>query len=134
MNEKLTLADCFKYPNAKVFYDNIQYEIHYILKYTELVWLKTGVFEEGKDAGDIPISDCKLILRPLSDLTEGESNYCEKLEREFPNQYYTVNKKYCRNERDKVRLHFRNIKIVDYLRSINIDIDGFIEAGKAVSQ
>lgn len=105
--EKLTLEIAMKYPNAKLISDrNINYnnlEAFIRGKYYAL-WLKTD--------DSIHISDYKLILRPIESLTEEENKMVDKL------------------SYDKVPYEF--LSRINYLRSINIDIDGLEEKGLAV--
>ena len=84
-------------------------------------WVK--VVREIELLNDV-IMDCKLKLRPLSDLTgEGKDALLD---------LYTEGLSILQKEDT---YHFQaSQKVVDYLRSINIDIDGFIEAGKAVAE
>ena len=111
MNEKLTLQDCFKYPKARIKYNSAKTEscesIDSFLTYSHL---------HKRD-----ISDCKLILRPLSSLTDEEKEillpkYDEAIKIAENNDTHSF-------ESSKL--------IVDYYRSINIDIDGLQERGIA---
>ena len=91
-------------------------------------WVK--VVREIELLNDV-IMDCKLKLRPLSDLTEGEKIEINKMIRPFK-----ITQEIGLNEilRDIKFYGYSLKKLFDYLRSINIDIDGFIEAGKAVAE
>jgi len=115
MNEKLTLSDCFKYPNASIQ----EFERNMRLKkcsdyenILDIIQFKIDIFGYFKE----DMSNCKLILRNLSDLTDDESFKYQDL-----SDWYG-------------EIYLDTIKSIDYLRSINIDIDGFIEAGKAVAK
>jgi len=127
--EKLTLEMCFKYPNAKVKYLDNDWEIHSIDFVNENVSLfrqtqyDVLVPEDYKTfrKTDILISDCKLILRPLSSLTDEEKGRLNLLERRFPKMDDTS---------ETFRKHYQ--KQSDYLRSINVDIDNLEEKGVAV--
>ncbi len=114
--EKLTLQDCFKYPNARieriteksvgdVFYDNV-FELIYrqgdFDSRTNTNTLK-GIFE------DYTLCEYQLILRPIESLTDEEKKIYDKLDKK-------IYKK----------------DIIDYCRSINIDIDDLQEKGVAV--
>jgi len=65
MNEnKLTLDICFKYPNAKIVLHNSEI----IKSIYHWIWL-------DKACSSNRLSDCKLILRPLSSLTDEEKHF-----------------------------------------------------------
>jgi len=128
----LTLEDCFKYPDAEIknerlnksyqdfidFFKGKQYEC----------WVKQNL--------DIKIEDCKLILRPLSSLTDKER---KKLKRilicDDSDLNYFINCITLENEDvgECIYLYLPKVKkAFDYLRSINIDIDNLQEQGVAV--
>jgi len=116
MNEKLTLADCFKYPNAMIQFKTDEIRRGFIRnifikedRELEIECFPISFYHQSTSA-------CKLILRPLSDLTDEESFKYQDL-----SDWYG-------------EIYLDTIKSIDYLRSINIDIDGFIEAGKAVAE
>jgi len=118
--EKLTLQDCFKYPNARIKFmlenkDNI-YDIKIYYSFINKLGCENGMYDSS-----IPVSDCKLILRPLSSLTDEEKGRLNLLERRFPKMDDTS---------ETFRKHYQ--KQSDYLRSINIDIDNLQEKGVAV--
>jgi len=119
--EKLTLSDCFKYPKAKVqcYGEKILYDVYFIDVRNEKLWLRNRPFEIGSDRDDISIEDCKLQLRPLSSLTDEENCLCQSLQVIHQNENGEV---YYYDSKDST----------DYLRSINIDIDGLQEKGVAV--
>jgi len=119
--EKLTLQDCFKYPNATIvrFLSTLHTGTK---KYSLLEFVNTNfVIRTGHGKSEISISDCKLILRPLSSLTDEEKGRLNLLERRFPKMDDTS---------ETFRKHYQ--KQSDYLRSINIDIDNLQEKGVAV--
>ena len=123
MTEKLTLEWCFKYPNARVQWGHYTGFIKTIYVNIECI-----EFDSEREFSVIrKVSDCKLILRPLSSLTDEEKEIEEKLKKRF---YY-----YVHNDRleimEKIVL-IESPKSIDYLRSINIDIDGLQEKGVAV--
>ena len=121
-DNKLTLADCFKYPNAKVkTRNNIVSNIYSLIIFNGEMSIEYV----------LNVYDCKLILRDIGNLTNeekkhilnsfvfelfndsaGESNW------DSFNELFAI----CENK----------MGLIDYLRSINIDIDRFIASGKAV--
>ena len=113
MSEKLTLEWCFKYPNAKIGFER-----------GHETWLGIASYSYDYNTYDEPtfdISECKLILRPLSSLTDEEKEillpkYDEAIKIAENNDTHSF-------ESSKL--------IVDYYRSINIDIDGLQERGIA---
>jgi len=113
--EKLTLQDCFKYPNARIKFkrDNEQWiDVHsFIYDYYSI----------GEPT--FSIEDCKIQLRPLSSLTVEEKKIIWAIE----NTTIEIKK-----EKSVVVLNMRNVETSDYLRSINIDIDNLQEKGVAV--
>ncbi len=127
--EKLTLEDCFKYPNAMVQFETDEVRTGFIRKIDfkadrQLVIECIPVSFYHSD-----VSDCKLQLRSIADLTEEESINVDRLDSENMGlelriPYHSDLTFFNYNEGDKL--------IFDYLRSINIDIDGFLECGKAV--
>jgi len=136
MTDKLTLSDCFKYPKAKVkkisdaeitgtykntvIYENI---ITFVVKYPML------------DEMEYEISFCKLILREITQLTDEEIKKCHDItfwnyeNTSFAERVILIDGKM---ERWDCSLLKTQRDLADYLRSINIDIDGFFECGKAV--
>ncbi len=115
MSEKLTLADCFKYPNAHIKSKRKHFFLN-VLDYLE--W----------NLQSIETKNLQLTLRSIDQLTDAErkciDNICGKLswenwQRSFEGIYTILSNK-------------KTLELFDYLRSINIDIDGFIESGKAV--
>jgi len=117
MSEKLTLADAMKYPGAVITEKNTDYTWRGILRFL------ADTINIGYD-----ISSCRLVLRSIDQLTDAEKkcidNICGKLswenwQRSFEGIYTILSNK-------------KILELFDYLRSRNIDIDGFIENGKAV--
>ena len=130
MSEKLTIANCYKYPNAKMVEFQPELKGHYFSgkKYKNILDFlshSTGAY------GGFPylekIKTYKLQLRPLSSLTEEE----KKKLLNYRDSHFKI---YEFHEDDILKLDNFNIFIADYLRSINIDIDGFIESGKAIAR
>lgn len=148
MIEKLTLRIAMKYPEAMIVrkyweFDRklsilstksnpIFIEPHWEVKiYNNITDLIIALGESSRKH----ISDCKLILRPLSRLTEDEKKYMDS-------------KKWICNKADDFWNGFENtaiqliqiayaknrIEVIDYLRSINIDIESpsLFERGIAV--
>lgn len=139
--EKLTLQDCFKYPNGKIKSNLKEYAnvIHFINEN-----FNTYISREQKGYSKDFISDCKLILRPLSSLTDEEkieiSDYifdgwdempvtCFYMVEEFIESIYEVGDN---DEFDHVWSAKDYIELINKLREWNIDIDGLQERGIAV--
>jgi len=122
MSEKLTLPDAMKYPNAEIQYaENIK--CSNIVDYFYQRYY-------NKDF-DYIIDDCQLILRSIDDLTEKEKKVIAKISLEVSEVFFQfVRYEMCCMEDYLITI--KDKKCIDYLRSINIDIDGFIENGKAV--
>jgi len=128
MIDKLTLQDCFKYPNAKItsltgitIFANVRILIEYAYKSGLSV---LNVLDSFK---------LKLILRDISELTDEEKEYAE----------YNYFFEECGDwanicEVFKCALGTfdgnNSVELADYLRSINVDIDGFFKCGKAVKE
>ena len=144
-DNKLTLADCLKYPNAKILdytgskdnpndYRNIY---DYIYKQGQLDGMNLEEITEDI-FNDYYICNCKLILRDISELTDEEM---EKISNDYLFvKCYSVklfNELFGIISVGKLINYIANkenllLPLFDYLRSINIDIDGFIKSGKAV--
>ena len=126
--EKLTLADCFKYPNAKIApYNNIYEMIQSFYFGEDLIYYS---LDDCNNAFESTLMASQLKLRPLSDLTEGEESNIGNLLCNVGIDWDNV-----KTLDDLCSYHYGKSKdLIDYLRSINIDIDGFIEAGKAVAE
>lgn len=130
--EKLTLQDCFKYPNARILktWDNGNSKTN----------IETFLWRQGENIGD-DISDCKLILRPLSSLTDEEKKIIKSYfrdvygysDRSGINKYHIDNINWLDISSITVCCEPKYLKdLFDYLRSINIDIDNLQEKGVAV--
>jgi hypothetical protein len=124
--EKLTLEICFKYPNAKIINKDKDIIVYSGIYY----WIWASVL------GTMNISDCKLILRPLSSLTDGERIICYQIDTDNVTKYHLLNE---RNKNGivpegekRIRIHYEDYKKADYLRSISVDIDSLQERGIAV--
>jgi hypothetical protein len=110
--EKLTLQDCFKYPKAKI-------------KDGSIIWdnLTNFIMEESELHHDL---DWKLILRPKSSLTDEENKKLVMLLGDIDgNGNETLSIPAWDIYRD-------DIITMDYMRSINIDIDGLKERGLCI--
>jgi hypothetical protein len=125
--EKLTLQDCFKYPNARIINKDKDIIVYSGIYY----WIWASVL------GTMNISDCKLILRPLKNsLVQAEKDYLLKTFLK-PNDY-DFDCLFFDEIEESIAflldiLPFNMVaKLIDYLRSINIDIDGLQERGVAV--
>lgn len=114
MTEKLTIADCFKYPNA---------EIIYTAKAGRRMGVKLDSFFSEMSAKYL-LPNCKLILRDISQLTDEEKGICNSF-----NKNASLTKILFVG---KSLLTDSSRDLTDYLRSIKIDIDNFIASGKAV--
>ena len=101
VNMSLTINDAMKYPNAGIKNEICTYQSIIALICNEPY--QTGINNN--------LANCKLQLRPLSSLTEQENENAKV------------------NYWDKSSI--AGINLIDYLRSINIDIDGFEKEGKA---
>jgi len=108
MTDKLTLSDCFKYPNASLI-NKLGLKCENLTEFISAT--------DGQDL-DFTLQDdgFKLILRDISELTGKEKNYIGKT----MGLLSIISKD--------------RIELIDYLRSINIDIDRFLECGKAVKE
>ena len=134
-NKKLTLADVMLYPNAEIIQGGF---IHYgIIHLYDEVIKECNDLGYGKPLEEIHhnLEECQLILRSIDELTEDEkkelirlcSDDTEVLTIESLVSKYTVD--FFIPSVD--RFH---VLAIDYLRSIGIDIDGFLENGKAVKK
>ncbi len=134
MDNKLTLADVLKYPNAQLQQLNNVGKIvtHHIEADSVTLKLVKPMNIEYR----LKYSDCKLKLRPIESLTEEEKDNLSEWQ-QFKMEVFID---YDVTDEDFVDSllgrcwHSNIIETVDYLRSINIDIDGFIKSGKAVAK
>ena len=120
--EKLTLKDWQLYPNAKgsMSFKANDFMINNIEEFIIFREKNSGTILRSLD-----ISKWKLQLRPIESLTEEEMLKVDEIivndEREFLHL-------------STILIQMKQVNIADYLRSINIDIDGFIASGKAVAE
>jgi len=123
--EKLTLKDCFKYPNARIreiLEDGISEDC--IIHHDNLL----DMLREVDEALWGELSSCKLILRPIESLTDDEKKKYES----FKNPIYLMIENASKDVIDYERVLMDTAESIDYLRSINIDIDNLKEKGVAV--
>lgn len=135
---KLTLQDFCKYNKAKVKNGKDINEIERIDFYDNMFKTEFGDWIFAKN--------CKLILRDITQLTDEEKEHIAEtyLNDSFDNSHIpkTNGKSVAsiQNIQEQITLileicSFEQIvEFIDYLRSINIDIDGFLESGKAVKE
>ena len=127
MTEKLTLEDCFKYPKAPLI-NQLKLRCENLTEFIKAV--------DGHDLEFILQDDgFKLILRDIEQLTDKEIKKCHDIsfwDREglsMEERRILIDVK---QERWECSLSKSERDLADYLRSIGVDIDGFIESGKAV--
>ncbi len=132
--EKLTLADAMKYPNAEIL-EVQQLEGTYFnaKKYKDIAEFceKNSNDIRGFRYNEIIKTHC-LILRSINELTEEEKEYIA--------DNFLITKHFW-DTRDRtfqnIINHCKTFKItnlIDHLRSIRIDIDGYLLNGKAVKK
>jgi len=125
--KELTLPDAMKYPNAEIreLYPMTDYF------YKNICELINDRIKNENFFVDCELVDCQLILRSIDDLTDKEKKY-------IANKFLFQGKslKVVGNitlEHLIVCCQTDMIKdLIDYLRSIGIDVDGFLLNGKAV--
>ena len=123
---KLTLADCYKYNKATItsvptihVFSNVKVLIEYahenMLTIQEI----------------IDFNNLKLILRSIEQLTDEEK--AQLLENHLNDQGRDILKRSSYSYGNfENRLYELDVKQTDYLRSISVDIDNFLKSGKAV--
>jgi hypothetical protein len=118
METKLTLQDCYKYPKAPLI-NELKLKCENL---TELI--KLCAFDSCNIERILTEGNFKLCLRSIEQLTDEERKHIMKLSLNplrFPVLAFGTLDFF---EDDK--------NVFDYLRSINIDIDGMLNNGKAV--
>lgn len=119
MTDKLTLQDCFKYPEAP------------LISQLGLKCENLAEFIKAVDGHDLEFilqdDDFKLILRSIEQLTDEEKKHIDRLACINPIRYVIYESKEL-----GYAIMKDDLQICDYLRSINIDIDCFLQSGKAV--
>lgn len=124
---KLTWQDVCKYYKAKILFTasyvtksrNVQSTLIYaevtnINTYYSPYYLGYININDIRDKGVVAVSDCKLILRDITQLTDEEKQEVDRLDDEG------------------IYLSYGKRLVIDYLRKISVDIDNFIASGKAV--
>ena len=120
MNEKLTLEWCFKYYNARII----------IADTTTFANVRCMGIPNSPQALDALEKYGQLQLRPLSSLTDEEKKHIDKFLTYREGFWYNWNKTllglitHC--------FSFSVKDLIDYLRSINTDVDNCEERGIAV--
>ena len=116
--EELTLADAMKYPKAGMVilkgFDAVT-KCRSVIHYLESDWYKNNI---------LLISNCQLILRSIDQITEKEKEEFFKIaNNKSDGSHFMIS---------NFQFFKSDILLTNYLRLIGIDIDGFIENGKAV--
>ena len=81
MKSELTLQDILKYHNAEIYYQSEKYKIYSVNIITEHIELihsqywDMDVLDENSFTDVICISDCKLILRDITEPTDEEKRF-----------------------------------------------------------
>ena len=124
--EKLTLKDWQLYPNAKgsMSFKANDFMINNIEEFIIFREKNSGTILRSLD-----ISKWKLQLRPIESLTEEEMFEIDDLDGDGKKPLDVKVR-----DQEYIEVDLTNVAISDYLRSINIDIDGFIASGKAVAE
>ena len=132
--EKLTIWDVMKYPNAGIMTEFGKSAINKILIGAEglTLWMHDRPVEYLKTVG---VEHCQLILRSIDQLTEDEKKYLITICSE-DKEIFSMDTLFDEQYREYFFASLDNFHLlaVNHLRSINIDIDGFIESGKAVKE
>ena len=132
--EKLTIWDVMKYPNAGIMTEFGKSAINKILIGAEALtlWMHDRPVEYLKTVG---VEHCQLILRSIDQLTEDEKKYLITICSE-DKEIFSMDTLFDEQYREYFFASLDNFHLlaVNHLRSINIDIDGFIESGKAVKE
>ena len=114
--EELTLADAMKYPKSLIVRE---YPNKSTINYNNIF---SFIWNVGQSSV-VYISDCRLVLRSLDQLTEEEILEIGKIIVNDNREFLDL---------DTILIQMKQVRIADYLRSRNIDIDGFLLNGKAV--
>lgn len=155
--EKLTLQDCFKYPNARIFdytsskdnptiYSNVFLNVIRksfptcnslsSRKYIYSIGEFDGAYiqyTKQEDFEDYYVSNCKLRLRHLESLTEEEKQIIQK--KYIPEQLGKMMTESSWKALKSLLQYCQKdllAAFIDYLRGINIDIDNLQKKGVAV--
>ena len=127
MTDKLTLQDCFKYPEAEIRHNSGG-------SFKDVFELIIRSYDANMSTLYMLADyDCKLILRDISELTDEERKH---ILNNFIFDLYIdtvgISEIVWNNFDDLLACCEHRKESIDYLRSINIDIDGFLQSGKAV--
>ena len=114
--EELTLPDAMKYPKSLIVRE---YPNKSTINYNNIF---SFIWNVGQSSV-VYISDCRLVLRSLDQLTEDEILEIGKIIVNDNREFLDL---------DTILIQMKQVRIADYLRSRNIDIDGFLINGKAV--
>lgn len=145
MNEKLTLSDCFKYPNAKVLkFDNSNCETTEYKNLFDYIY-STAYFDGAniqktsqEDFDEYYLPECQLILRPKDSLTVEEKLELADIicDDNNPEDYIQVIENLLSKKGFEYDGYFLSefVSIFDKLTKWNVDYRGFIESRKAVEQ
>ena len=139
MTDKLTLQDWMLYNNSTLLYKNEKHKIfsaNYFNEFVELIhnnYWDMDILDKNSFTDLIPISNCKLILRDISELTDEERKH---ILNNFIFDLYIdtvgISEIVWNNFDDLLACCEHRKESIDYLRSINIDIDDYLLSGKAV--
>ena len=123
MTDRLTLADCFKYYKATIIYEQEKF-------------FGIGDFFRCSNP-TLNISDCKLILRTIEQLTDEERKHIVENFLCFQENYKTFScgVEYLFNCSFNETTNY-SVELADYLRKKNIMIENpnWFEIGKAVKE
>ena len=132
MTDKLTLADCMKYPEAK------------IIKYDILNSGRTVIYDniirliENYESGyHIIVHNCKLILREITDLADEEKQYIlNNFTYDFFRGGTETNDFVWESFDEIIGICNNKIELINYLRSKNILVEpeDWFKQGKAVRE
>ena len=134
MTDRLTLADCYKYPEADVQFTTDDNTIQ--RGYVRAIQVHSDTELEIEcfpiSFYHKTVSDCKLILRDISQLTDDEKKYIAK-------NFLLVDWGVLEGRTNQITLihimswcEFEKLKdLLDYFREIGVDIDGMFKSGKA---
>lgn len=129
MTEKLTLDDCYKYPNTRIKADTKDFK--------NVFTFTIYSFNSNLSSNQILREEnCKLILRSIEQLTDAEKIYInDNLFYELFKNTVSLNANAVWNSLDELlAVCGDKTALIDYLRSISVDIDGMIASGKAVKE
>ena len=121
--DKLTFRDALLYPKAMI--------VKNATKYINIIAFI--VHHPISDEMQYEITNCKLILRTIEQLTDEEKQYIAK-------NFLLVDWGVLEGRTNQITLihimswcEFEKLKdLLDYFREIGVDIDGMFESGKAV--